>query len=101
MCQLPQFSALEFWICPVSGGSLVVIVLRNLRILLMRKAAQRNSRANTKKHEKTFAVPRSAFGLESNAEFRQSFHRPRQNSFVAARHDRSLYQFGVVGHDPD
>lgn len=43
----------------------------------------------------------SAIGLESQAEFCQSFHRSRQHSFVASRHDRSLYQFRMVGHDPD
>ncbi len=26
---------------------------------------------------------------------------PRQHSFVASRHDRSLYQFRMVGHDPN
>jgi hypothetical protein len=44
-------------------------------------------------------VPESAFGVD--AEFRKSFHRPSQYSFVAARHDRSLYQFGMVRHDPN
>ena len=44
---------------------------------------------------------RSAFGLEPDSELRQSFHGPCQNSFVAARHDRSLYQFGMVGHNLD
>jgi hypothetical protein len=42
-----------------------------------------------------------AFGLECDAEFRQSFHRSRQHRFVASRYYRSLYQFGIVGHDLD
>ena len=45
------------------------------------------------------AGSRLVFGLELNAEFRESFHRPRQHTFVASRHDRSLYQFRMVSHD--
>ena len=32
---------------------------------------------------------------------RQSLHWPHQHSFVAPRHDRSLDQFRMVGHNPD
>ena len=46
------------------------------------------------------AGSRSVFGLEFNAEFRESLDRTRQHSFVASGHDRSLYQFRMLSHDP-
>ena len=33
--------------------------------------------------------------------FASSLHWPRQHSFVARRHDRSLDQFRMVGHHPE
>src|SRR3569833_1744281 len=45
--------------------------------------------------------PRSVFGVLFDAELRESVHWPGQHSFVAPRHDRSLDQFRMVGHNPD